>query len=95
MGSSDDDWKDYNFIWTQWRRKNIILTLKKYESPKKSNINLGESLTTQLTDYSSNDNFSEKDKSLSIHTQATSTFAVPNQSSISSKANLTDHAKSK
>ena len=30
-GSRDDEWDELNFIWTQWRRKPIIKSLKQHK----------------------------------------------------------------
>ncbi|CAI2368421.1 unnamed protein product [Moneuplotes crassus] len=57
-GSRDEDeWEDFNFIWTQWRRNPIINTLKQ----EKENSN-SDDLTTCLTEKTTNDYASDIEK---------------------------------
>lgn len=67
----EDEWEDFNFIWTQWRRKPIIKWLKQdkdapsinwLSNQKNGSSNLTDDSTACLTDYSPNDNNSDVDK---------------------------------
>lgn len=74
-GSRDDEWDEFNFIWTQWRRKPIIKSLKllAQESSQKnlanpsqnSTSNMNEESTTCLTDCSPNENLSDIERTSS------------------------------
>ena len=72
-GSRDDEWDEFNFIWTQWRRKPIIKSLKQHKdctsqtniasvNMKNSNSKTNKESTIWLTDCTPNDSSSDVDK---------------------------------
>lgn len=67
----EDDWEDYNFIWTQWRRNTIINSLHQEKDlpfptastiSKKTNGSKSDDWATWITENPQNDNTSEEEK---------------------------------
>jgi len=96
----EDDWEDFNFIWTQWRKDPIVKSLKTEKevnincnnactkNPNGSNTN--DDCTTCITRYSPNDIVSEsenKNSSLSIEKVLNPSFSgkIKSQSKIGIK----------
>ena len=76
-GSRDNEWDEFSFIWTQWRRKPIIKSLKTQAQVvasqgqssanqcQISGSNVNEDSTSCLTDVSPNDNLSDIERTSS------------------------------
>lgn len=86
----DDEWEEFNFIWTQWRRKPIIKSLKQDKDPlatftnsssnqKNGGSNINDDSTTCLTEYSPNDNNSDVEKKGSFERKLTPSFSTSSQ----------------